>query len=153
MAARKPTGSGQGGAAGATAEAGSADGGERRNGARRRRRAGGFGGGFGGFGDFGGGLGGGPFGMPPQFAQLMSMLMAMGGPAAFGGMGRGMGGLNFQLSLKLMSWLLETWLDYLDAMQGVIHRAFDRFQALGLSADDMMPAMWGEDGDDDDGTW
>jgi len=84
-------------------------------------RAQAFGQGFGGgnpFGGFGGGFG------PAQFMQMLPLLMAMGGGMPGGGMAK--------MQLQLLMWMVETWLDYLSAMQEVFERAFDRLRDMEL---------------------
>ena len=104
------------------------------------RNAGGFGRGQGfgqGFGQaFGGGFG------PNQFLQLLPLLMAMGGGMRGGGVGN--------LQLQLMMWMIETWLDYLAAMQEVFERALDRLRDMDVCGGLMGGAV---DGDDDGKEW
>lgn len=100
-----------------------------RSGRRRRRSRRASGGGDDAGQGFGGGFGG---AFPPGLMQLLPLLMAMGGGGGF----PGAGAVNFQL--KLLSWMLETWLDYLAAMQEVFERALDRLHDM------QMMGGWGK---------
>lgn len=85
---------------------------------RSYRNGGGFGPGF------SQGMGGNPFGgfNPGQILQMLPLMMAMGGGMPGAGMA--------QMQLRLMMWALETWLDYLSAMQEVFERALDRLRDM-----------------------
>ena len=101
------------------------------------RNEGGFGRGqgFGGGGMFGGGFG------PAQFMQMLPLMMAMGGGMPGGGMAN--------MQLQLMMWMVETWLDYLTAMQEVFERALDRLRDMQLCGG----FMGGGDQDEDGKEW
>lgn len=98
------------------------------------RDGGGFGRaqGFGGAGPFGGGFG------PAQFMQMLPLMMAMGGGMPGGGMAN--------MQLQMMMWMVETWLDYLSAMQEVFERALDRLRDMELCG-----GFMGGGGQDEDG--
>lgn len=83
-------------------------------------------------------MGGNPFGgfNPGQLLQLLPLMMAMGGGMPGAGMAH--------MQLRLLMWALETWLDYLSAMQEVFERALDRLRDM-----DMMGGFAG--GGDDRG--
>jgi uncharacterized membrane protein len=101
----------------------------RKEGWSERARA--YGQGFGGGNPFGGGFG------PSQFMQMLPLMMAMGGGMPGGGM--------VKMQLQLMMWMVETWLDYLSAMQEVFERAFDRLREMELCGGFMGGGDQGED--------
>lgn len=112
--------------------------GKKRKKARAKaRKASGFGRGQA-FGQgFGGGFGGG-FG-PAQFMQMLPLIMAMGGGMPGGGVA------GFQL--QIMMWMIETWMDYLAAMQEVFERALGRLRDMSAGAGFMGGAE--DDGDEE----
>lgn len=87
-----------------------------------------------------------------QMLQMMPLLMAtmgMGGKGA-GLPGMGMGLMVMQLQVQLMVWMIETWMDYLEALQDVFERSVERLQDMELLGT-MMAGMSadGSDGEDD----
>jgi len=109
---------------------------KRRSGYRNEggfNRAHAFGQGFGGGGPFGGGFG------PAQFMQMLPLMMAMGGGMPGAGMAN--------MQLQLMMWMVETWLDYLSAMQEVFERALDRLRDMELCGGFMGGGGGGQDED------
>ncbi|BAE50752.1 hypothetical protein [Paramagnetospirillum magneticum] len=110
---------------------------KKRNKCRRNARENGA---FSRTGAFGQGFGGNPFGGgfgPAQFMQMLPLMMAMGGGMPGGGMAK--------MQLQLMMWMVETWLDYLSAMQEVFERAFDRLREMELCGGFMGGGYQGED--------
>ncbi|MBI3444519.1 MAG: hypothetical protein HY055_03980 [Magnetospirillum sp.] len=112
---------------------------KRKKSREKARNASGFGRGQGFAQGFGGGFGGG-FG-PAQIMQMLPLIMAMGGGMPGGGVA------NFQL--QLMMWAIETWLDYLTAMQEVFERALGRLREMNVCGGFMAA----DEGDDEDKEW
>ena len=77
---------------------------------------------------------------PPNLMQMLPLIMAMGGSGM-----PGMGMSNTQI--QLMIWAIETWLDYLAAVQEVFERALDRLHEMNLGGG----WMGGGDGGDEGG--
>lgn len=71
-----------------------------------------------------------------EMLQMLPLMMAMSGG--------GMPGMNlFHLQMRLMLWMIETWMDYLSAVQEVFDRATAKLREVGLEA-------WDDDEDDED---